>query len=200
MSSWPPPDEPPAPLASPERTIATARLILRPFETEDAEVIWPVVSDPGFPRHMLWAAHTTIEQTRAWIASGGMQWETGTGCHWAIAPREQPRAVIGCVGLHGIAYQLLACRVDRAELGYWLAPHAWGQGLMTEAANAALHVGVGRLALHRITSGYFVDNPASGRILAKLGFQRTEVRRADVWRDGRWHDHVRVERLREPTP
>jgi ribosomal-protein-alanine N-acetyltransferase len=196
MRSWPPPQEPPPPIAPPERALLTARLRLRPFEFADADAIWPVVSDPSFPRHMLWAAHRSIDETRAWIASGRAAWDAGTGSTWAVTPIEQPAEVIGCVGLHGIEYQSLACRVDSAELGYWMAPHRWRQGLMTEAAAAAVAYGFGPLRLHRITSGHMTDNPASGRILEKLGFGRLYVRVADVWRDGRWHDQQRVELLR----
>lgn len=63
------------------------------------------------------------------------------------------------------------------ELGYWLTPGAWGRGLMTEAAGAVVTTLAESLRLTRLVSGHYLDNPASGRVLAKLGFVATgEVR------------------------
>ena len=64
-----------------------------------------------------------------------------------------------------------------AELGYWLGRRFWGQGIATEAASAVVEYGLHSLGLAALTSGYFVDNPASGRVLAKLGF--VEIGRAE---------------------
>jgi RimJ/RimL family protein N-acetyltransferase len=57
------------------------------------------------------------------------------------------------------------------ELGYWLAPEAWGRGYATEAGRAVLAIARHGLGLKRLHSGHFVDNPASGRVLQKLGFR-----------------------------
>ena len=72
------------------------------------------------------------------------------------------------------------------ELGYWLAPEAWGRGYATEAGRAVVAIARHALGLERIHSGHFVDNPASGRVLRKLGFRPTgEVRgRYSVARGG----------------
>jgi RimJ/RimL family protein N-acetyltransferase len=59
------------------------------------------------------------------------------------------------------------------ELGYWLAPDAWGRGYATEAGRAMVAIARHALGLRQLVSGHFVDNPASGRVLAKLGFQPT---------------------------
>lgn len=59
---------------------------------------------------------------------------------------------------------------DAAELGYWLSPGYWGQGIATEAARAVVSFGFESLNLPVLTSGYFDDNPASGQVLRKLGF------------------------------
>ena len=62
---------------------------------------------------------------------------------------------------------------DTAELGYWLSPAFWGQGITTEAARAVVSYGFERLSLPVLMSGYFEDNPASGQVLRKLGFVET---------------------------
>jgi RimJ/RimL family protein N-acetyltransferase len=59
------------------------------------------------------------------------------------------------------------------ELGYWLTPDAWGRGYATEAGHAVVAIARHALGLKRLHSGHFVDNPASGRVLQKLGFRAT---------------------------
>lgn len=58
------------------------------------------------------------------------------------------------------------------ELGYWITPDAWGRGYATEAARAVLAM-AGALRIQRIEARHFADNPASGRVLGKLGFRPT---------------------------
>ncbi len=72
--------------------------------------------------------------------------------------------VIGCAGL--------GAHDGAAEIGYWIGRPYWGQGFATEAAHAVLRI-ARTLGHQRLTAGHFVDNPASGRVLRKLGFQPT---------------------------
>jgi len=62
---------------------------------------------------------------------------------------------------------------DAHELGYWLTPEAWGRGYATEAGEAVIAMARHALGLRRLDAFHFVDNPASGRVLAKLGFRPT---------------------------
>jgi RimJ/RimL family protein N-acetyltransferase len=63
---------------------------------------------------------------------------------------------------------------DKVELGYWIGRPYWGQGYATEAARALLSLAK-VLGHRRLVAGHFVDNPASGRVLRKLGFCPTGV-------------------------
>jgi RimJ/RimL family protein N-acetyltransferase len=85
---------------------------------------------------------------------------------WAITLR-QSRELVGMVGLTPESDP------DTAELGYYVARNHWGNGIATEAAQLVIHHGIHSLGLRRIRSGHFVDNPASGRVLSKLGGNRT---------------------------
>ena len=67
----------------------------------------------------------------------------------------------------------LAREEGRHVLGYWLAPEAWGRGYATEAGRAVVAIARDALRLKRIHASHFVDNPASGRVLGKLGFRPT---------------------------
>ena len=58
------------------------------------------------------------------------------------------------------------------ELGYWITPDAWGRGFATEAGTAVLSA-ARAAGIRRVVAGHFLDNPASGRVLRKLGFRPT---------------------------
>jgi RimJ/RimL family protein N-acetyltransferase len=83
-------------------------------------------------------------------------------------PGEKGAPIVGAVGLHEDG--------DDLELGYWIARDRWGRGYASEAGRGALEV-ARALGHKRVLSGHFLDNPASGRVLRKLGFRETgEVR------------------------
>lgn len=77
--------------------------------------------------------------------------------------------LIGAIGIHPDETH------GGHEIGYWLTPDAWGRGYATEAGRAMLGIARHAMGLRRLRSGYFIDNPASGRVLAKLGFHTTGV-------------------------
>ena len=64
------------------------------------------------------------------------------------------------------------------ELGYWLTPDAWGRGYATEAGEAVLAMARHALGLQRLDARHFVDNPASGRVLAQARLSADRAGRA----------------------
>jgi RimJ/RimL family protein N-acetyltransferase len=82
---------------------------------------------------------------------------------WAIV-LPQSKELVGVIGLnpHGDGRS--------AELGYYIARPHWGRGFATEAAEAVVRLGLEGRGYAKLTSRYHADNPASGRVLAKLGF------------------------------
>jgi RimJ/RimL family protein N-acetyltransferase len=69
------------------------------------------------------------------------------------------------------------------EFGYWITPDAWGRGYATEAGAAVLRA-ARAAGIRRVVAGHFLDNPASGRVLRKLGFRPTG-RMTSVYSRGR---------------
>jgi ribosomal-protein-alanine N-acetyltransferase len=185
-----PPRPTPPKLAELDLAIETPRLQLRPFILDDVEDLWPIVSDPVFPVQMSWAAHADRAETRGFIEACAQGIADNTDVVWAIVKAGK---VIGAVGLHGIHWQYRAWRLDRAELGYWLAPTYWNKGLMTEVAHHVLLFAFDALALHKVTVGCLADNIGSRRVIEKLGCRLIGRREEDVWRDGAWHAQLRYE-------
>jgi ribosomal-protein-alanine N-acetyltransferase len=76
----------------------------------------------------------------------------------------------------------------QAELGYWIGEPFWNQGLCTDAGQAVVNYGFTALELIRIHSCHIKRNPASGRVMQKIGmthegFRRQHVRKWDVLED-----------------
>ncbi len=59
----------------------------------------------------------------------------------------------------------------RAQIGYWLAEHAQGQGLVTRGCRTLLDYGFEHLQLHRIEILCATSNTKSNAIPKRLGFQ-----------------------------
>jgi RimJ/RimL family protein N-acetyltransferase len=144
--------------------VRTDRLLLRPGWIEDAaEVQRAIASDPAIARNTAripWPY--TLADAEAFLATP--KHPSAPACLVFARTSGAPR-LVGGVGIHpdGTGH----------ELGYWIARPYWGLGFATEAADALLRGARQSLKLKRIHSGHFADNPASGRVLRKLGFRPT---------------------------
>ncbi len=78
----------------------------------------------------------------------------------------------------------------RAELGYWIGVPYWGKGFATEAGHAVIGFGFVRRSLQRIEARYFPVNPASGRVMEKLGMTREGLLRGGAEKNGELRDVV----------
>jgi ribosomal-protein-alanine N-acetyltransferase len=189
MVGSPPPPAIPQ-LSQLDLVLETPRLRLRRFTEADVDDIWPVVSNPDFPKMMSWAAHTSRSDTLGYVQAINKGLEQNAGVVWAI---EHEQRVIGSIGLDSMVFALRAWRIDRAELGFWLAPEHWNKGLMTEAGDAVMQCAFKTIGLHKVTVGCISENVASRRVIEKLGFRYVGRLEDDVWRDGKWHSHLRYE-------
>lgn len=143
----------------------TERLFLRPAWPEDWEGVLGGIADEGVVMNLARAPWPYGPAEAREFVSRGQD-----PCYpsFLIVLPDSGRT-IGCTGLGD----------DRGdiEIGYWLARPFWGQGYATEAGRGVLEIA--RLLGHtRARAGHFVDNPASGRVLRKLGFRPTGERRA----------------------
>ncbi len=140
-------------------------LHLRFPDVGDAEQFARHISDPRV--HLQTGslhADYTIDDAIGFIAGLGTRRVSATDYVYAITVPEAPQAILGVVGLHRRQPAL------PWELGYWIAPDAWGRTVATRAGGLMLNLltdGIGeRLAVAKVN----VDNPASIRVLRKLDF------------------------------
>ncbi len=146
----------------------TPRLELRVPRPSDADALFSVFSDPLAMRYWSTPAWTTPQQAVERLEMDRMLFEEGNALRLALQPRDgHGPALIGTVSLFAFDAQS-----QRAELGYILAPSAWGRGLMHEALQALVQYAFGPLALRRLEADIDPRNERSARSLERLGFTR----------------------------
>ena len=141
----------------------TERLLLRPGWAEDAPALAQAIADEAIVRNLSAAPWPfALRDAEAFLA----------------APRdpvlpsflifERTAAAPALVGACGLGRRPSGA----VELGYWIARDSWNQAFATEAGRALLAIAE-TLALPQLEASWFIDNPASGRVLEKLGFSPT---------------------------
>ncbi len=78
----------------------------------------------------------------------------------------------------------------RGELGYWVGVPYWGRGIATEAAGEVLRFAFDVLGLNRVYATHVPRNPASGRVMEKLGMQREGYLRSHAFAGGHYEDLI----------
>jgi ribosomal-protein-alanine N-acetyltransferase len=149
--------------------LQTPRLILRPFALTDAADVQRLAGAPEVADTTLNVPHPYKDgMAEDWISSHAEQFASGTIITYAVALKGQstPKDQSGLVGAVSLG---VTVRHSRAELGYWIGVPFWNQGYATEASAALIEYGFDALGLHKITASHFVRNPASGRVMQKLG-------------------------------
>jgi [ribosomal protein S5]-alanine N-acetyltransferase len=136
--------------------LETERLVLRPFRGADADEFarlagdWAVASMTSDIPHPF-----SPEQAMGWLRPARGEVRFGI---------ELEGRLIGGVGYYRRPSGI-------AELGFWIGRPWWGYGLATEASRAVVRHGFANPRLPAFSSAHFADNPASARVLAKLGFE-----------------------------
>lgn len=142
--------------------IRSERLFLRPGWPEDWRELFAKIADERVVRNLATAPWPyDPDDARAFLAARRPPMLPG---FLITLPGESGSELIGCIGLHDSDGQV--------ELGYWIARDHWGRGYATEAGRAVLRLAA-VLGHKRLGAFHFTDNPASGKVLARLGFAPT---------------------------
>ena len=140
----------------------TPRLALRPGWPEDAPALAHAIGHEEVVTKLSRAPWPYRESDAAGFLATAWQ---DDGPRFVITERAHQDRPIGVIGVNFDG--------QVPELGYWLTPAMWGRGYATEAGRAVVSLARDGLRLSRLTSGWFVGNPVSGRVLGKLGFRPT---------------------------
>jgi ribosomal-protein-alanine N-acetyltransferase len=163
-------------VAHAQPTLETERLTLRPFVADDAFDVERLAGMREIAATTLNIPHPYPHGGAAqWIQLHGPAWNEGTSATFAIVGKKTG-ALIGAISL------IIKRGHRRAELGYWIALDCWNRGYATEASQQVIDFGFAVLGLHRIEARHFLRNPASGRVMEKLGMQREGVERDSAFK------------------
>lgn len=146
-------------------SLITHRLLLRPFTPADAAEVQRLAGDRE-------VASTTSRipypykdgMAEEWISRHAESFAKGEGISLAVTLRDKGM-LVGAVGLE------ICKNHSRAELGYWIGKPYWGHGFAAEAAGVLLNYGFRVLSLNRVYAQHLVRNPASGRVMLKIGMR-----------------------------
>ena len=144
----------------------TERLLLRHGWREDAPALFRAIDDEGVIRNLATAPWPYSQaDAEAFLAAERKPWEASL---LIFRRTEAEPELIGTIGLGKRPG-------GETELGYWIARRWWNRGYATEAGHALIDAARHGLRLPRLGAGHFLDNPASGRVLEKLGFRPTGI-------------------------
>jgi RimJ/RimL family protein N-acetyltransferase len=148
----------------------TERLLLRSWRPSDRAPFATLNADKEVVRYIGSGAPMTRADSDALLEAIEAHWrEHGFGL-WCAAPREDPDACLGFVGLAVPAF--LPAVLPAVEVGWRLARSAWGRGLATEGARASLRHAFEDLGLAAVISIIDPLNERSIRVARKLGMRR----------------------------
>ena len=145
--------------------LETKRLLLRPMTVNDAESAFTNwTSDPDVAKFMRWELHKNISETREWLASEEALVESDRVYNWGFVLKENGE-LIGSGGLVFIEAK------GMFELGYNIMKKHWNKGLATEASKIIIDFGKNELMQKQFYCCHAKENPASGKVMTKVGFK-----------------------------
>jgi len=143
--------------------LESERLLLRPPEFRDMGAITSWVGDYDVAKNLARVPHPYCEEdARNFVAYAAEARAKGEEFVFAVT-RKSDGVFIGCTTLR--------LKAGRHRLGYWFGKPFWGNGYATEAAGRVVRYAFLTLKAADVGAGWFHDNPASGRVLEKLGFR-----------------------------
>ena len=142
-------------------TLIIQDLVLRPIERADAARFAELCNDETLARNTSRVPFPyTLEDATNFVKRATSDIDDGKEYRFAVCRK---KVIIACTGV-------MRTGSAEFELGYWVGQEARGQGVATKAASAVSQYAFEALGGAMINAGYFLDNPASGRVLTKLGF------------------------------
>jgi len=162
--------------------IETKRLLLRPFELSDGSRVKKLAGDKAIADTTLNIPHPYEDgMAEEWISTHQAKFESGELANYAIILKST-KCLIGAIGL------TINKRFNRAELGYWIGKEYWNQDYCTEASKAMLEYGFRNLGLNKIIATHIDRNPASGKVMEKIGMKKEGFFREHVTKWEKYED------------
>ena len=144
--------------------LETDRLRFATWKTDDWREFKKLATDPLVVRYLGTGDPWPDERVKEFVNRQCENWEKSGICLWKLLPKDSD-TLIGICGLQHLAGGL------EVEIGWWLAPACWGEGLASEAARQALAYGFEVNRLDRIVAIAQAVNLDSLRVMDKIGMR-----------------------------
>jgi ribosomal-protein-alanine N-acetyltransferase len=166
---------------------------LRRLTPADIEAVHTLLSDWTVVRYMLLPYCETLEESQKCLDE--LISETPGGAWISVVRAIEVPDSMPLIGLCGIASLHGS---EQGEIWYLVRPDQWGRGIAQLAAGQLLRIGFSELNLHRIFATCLPENPASSRVLEKIGMrkeghQAKNLKIHDVWHDSYLYAILRAE-------
>ncbi|WP_286831613.1 MULTISPECIES: GNAT family N-acetyltransferase [Kordiimonas] len=172
--------------------ILTERLTLRKFREDDAVAFHGWRNDPAVARYTLWDCPYPIEEAERFCHEQASLAPFPEGAYYQLMIVE--KATGGPVGDIGVGNGVTPEGLGNVRIGYTLSPKGQGKGYMTEALRALLPALVTPLKVSKFSADIDVRNPASGRVLERVGFKaKGPVQLKRTFVKGEWCDEQEYE-------
>jgi ribosomal-protein-alanine N-acetyltransferase len=172
--------------------VTTERLVLRPPRTSDVPELraalrknsehlrpWSPAQHPDVSTSLTAVSQSVLRYRR--------EWKSGAAYVLFMTKRVPGEPIIGRISLGGVMRGVF----QNAYLGYWIDVDHQHQGLMTEAVGAAVRFAFSDdVQLHRVQAAIMPRNPASVRVVEKVGFRREGFAERYLCIAGKWEDHI----------
>lgn len=163
--------------------IRTERLTLREFKMSDVPALIELAGEFAIADTTLSIPHPYHERDAVrWISQHRNWYKTLQAIPFAITSNDK-KSLLGAISLMNISVEH-----KRAELGYWIGMPFWNKGYATESSRALLNFGFNELRLNKIHAHHFSRNPASGKILLKIGMSHEGTLRQHIMKWGNLED------------
>ena len=164
--------------------LLTERLVLRSLTLEDATDVQRLAGEYDIASMVCAIPHPYEDgMAEEWIRACHNDYQKDNALNFAITLKADAN-LIGAIGIG------LDPENERAELGYWIGKPYWNCGYATEAAQAVVAYSFQVLKLNRIYAYHFTRNPASGRVLEKIGMHYEGCRRQHTKKWGNFEDLI----------
>ncbi|KGR73582.1 GNAT family N-acetyltransferase [Ureibacillus manganicus] len=166
------------------KTITTERLVLRLFQQSEANEVAKLCNNYNIYKSTLYLPYPySVEDAMTWIERHDDNFTKNRAFEFAITDRKTGD-LYGAIALSNNE------KFQQGEIAYWIGEEFWGNGFATEAAQAIIQFGFGEKKLHKIFARYFSSNPASGKVLEKLGMKQEGILTDHIVKDNRFESLV----------
>lgn len=153
------------------QTIETKRLILRRFQSKDAEQVYANFGTDGeCNKYLGWSLHKSVNETSDILKKWIMDYDNGS-YNWAVELKKTSEIIgnIQVVNKHE--------KHQNCEVGYCYGSKWWHNGYATEALRAVIKYLINECEFILVEASHISGNPTSGKVMQKAGMTRDAILR-----------------------